>query len=385
MTTPPKILYLVTEDWYFCSHRLPHAIAAMQAGYVVTVATRVRLHGDLITAAGIRLIPLAWSRRERNPFRALQDLWQVYRIIRAEQPDLLHNVALKPVLYGSLAAAWGGVSRVVNALAGLGSLYTSDRLRLRLLRILLSPLLHALLSRAGTRVIFQNPDDLAVLTHQAGIPARQAVLIRGAGVDTDQLVPVPEPDAPPVLVLLAARMLWSKGIGEFVAAARILKERGHDGIRFVLVGESDPDNPDAISLAHLTDWQASGIVEWWGHCSDMPAVLGRSHIVCLPSTYGEGIPRILLEAAAAGRPIITTDWPGCREVVRHGHNGLLVPPRDPAALAEAVATLGRDPEQRRDMGHRGRQIAIREFTLTHVVAEILTVYGALLALPDSEL
>lgn len=376
MNEPPKILYLVTEDWYFCSHRLPHAIAARQAGYAVTVVTRVRHHGEQISAAGLGLIPLDWSRREANPLRMLRDLWRIYRILRTERPDLLHNVALKPVLYGSLAAGLAGITPVVNALAGLGSLYTSGRVGIRSLRTLLRPLLRKLLSRSGSRVIVQNPDDLATLVDLAIIPVHQAVLIRGAGVDTDSLQPIPEPVTPPVVVL-AARMLWSKGVGEFVEAARLLRQQGCMA-RFVLVGDIDPDNGDSIDHARLMTWHSSGVIEWWGYRDDVPEIFSNSHIVCLPSCYGEGIPRVLLEAAALARPIITTDWPGCREVVRHDWNGLLIPPRNAPALAAAIQGLLKEPERRRRMGRNGRQRAIEAFTLTRVAQEILAVYRALL-------
>lgn len=382
MNTPKKILYLVTEDWYFCSHRLALAQAAQEAGYSVTVVTRVNHHGERITAAGLHLIPLNWRRGERNPLLALRDLWQVYRIIRRVRPDLLHNVALKPVLYGSLAGSWVGVPRVVNAIAGLGVLFTSRKSHLRVLSTMLQPLLRWALSRGGTRVIVQNPDDLQTLVDRDLVPAPQTVLIRGAGVDTGLLFPTPEPTASPPLVLLAARMLWSKGVGVFVAAAGILKEQGYEA-RFVLAGDTDPDNPDAIRPAQLTAWHDSGLIEWWGYRDDLPEVLSQSHIVCLPSCYGEGIPKVLLEAAALGRPIITTDWPGCREVVRHGWNGLTVPPQDAQALAQAIHTLLLDPNLRQTMGNHGRRLAVEAFSLEQVVAETLAVYHTLLTHPDS--
>lgn len=374
---PLKILYLVTEDWYFCSHRLPLAVAARQAGYAVTVVTRVRQHGDAITSAGIKLIPLPWSRGERSPLKVLRALWLIYRILRDEQPDLLHNVALKPVLYGSLVAPFAGVRRVVNALAGLGLLYSSKQSRFRRLRVALQPILRGLLSRPRTRVIVQNPDDFDTLVRHAIIPVCRGVLIRGAGVDIETFVPTPEP-AGTVVVMLAARMLWSKGVGTFVEAAGILRGKGHKA-RWVLVGDSDEDNPDAVSSTLLADWDAAGVVEWWRHRADMPDVLSQSHIVCLPSSYGEGVPKILLEAAAAGRPIVTTDWPGCREVVIHGQNGLLVPPGDAVALAEALAELLGNPDLRLRMGERGRQIAIEEFASDRIVQETLAVYSDLFA------
>ncbi len=375
--TRKKILYFVTEDWYFCSHRLPLAMAAKGAGYEVAVATRVREHGEPIVSAGLRLIPLKLSRGGRNPLVEWLAIWRLYRVFRAERPDLVHNVALKPVLYGTIAARLAGVPRIVNALAGLGHIFADVGRSKRMLSSVVTIAFRWLLNWGKGRVIVQNPDDFRRLVSLGALNAKEGVLIRGSGVDLEQFRPRAEPDGA-VMVILAARMLWEKGVREFVAAAERLRNEGVKA-RFVLVGDADAENHSAIPTRQLEAWKASGAVEWWGKRSDMPDVLARCHVVCLPSYYGEGVPKVLLEAAAAGKPIVTTDMPGCREVVRDGDNGLLVPPQDVEALVEALRCLLTDSALRKRMGRRGREIAEAEFGVARVVRETLAVYRALLA------
>ena len=368
----PKLLFLVTEDWYFVSHRLPLAVAACQAGYEVTVVTRVGEHGHTIRNAGLRLIPIEQIRRSKYPFLEMMLVARLIAIYRRERPDIVHHVAMKPMLYGSLAARLAGVRHVVNALAGLGWLFTSESRFAHVLGRGVRFAFRKLLNR-GT-VIVQNPDDMQWFI-DLGIESSRIHLIRGSGVEVKRFAPTPEPNGEPVVVL-ASRMLWDKGVGEFVAAARNLKQRGVAG-RFVLVGDSDPANPASIPLGLLESWHAEGVIEWWGHRNDMVQVFAQSHLVCLPS-YREGLPKVLLEAAACGRAIVTTDMPGCREVVSHGDNGLLVPPRNEAALADALQTLLQDPERRSRMGTRGRGRAVQEFSVDKVVAETLALYRGLL-------
>ncbi len=370
----PRLLFLVTEDWYFCSHRLPLACAARDAGFDVAVATRVTAHGERIRAAGLRLIPLRLRRSGRNPWRELMAIAEITRLYRAEKPDIVHHVALKPVLYGSLAARIAAIPSVVNALAGMGYVFTSGKLSARLLRPLVTLAFRLLLKRG--RIILQNPDDRAALLKAGVALPEQITLIRGSGVDTAHFTPVPEPDAAVPLVVLPARMLWDKGVGEFVAAAHMLRDEGL-AARFMLAGERDPDNPAAIPAAQLEIWRAAGIVEWSGRQEDMARLLAQSHIVCLPS-YREGLPKALLEAAASGRAIVATDVPGCREAVRHGVNGLLVPARDAAALADALRRLILDPALRREFGQRGRARAEKEFSVEKITAETLALYRELL-------
>ena len=367
-----KLLFLVTEDWYFVSHRLPLAVAASEAGFEVVVATRVREKVAVIEAAGIRVIPFVMDRGSMNPFRELTCLFRLWLLYRREQPDIAHHVALKPVLLGGLAARLARVRAVVSAVAGLGFLFSGNSrvsLAVWLLKIMLPGLI------GNGRVIVQNPDDAAMLAN-CGVDHERIRLIRGAGVDTESFFPQAESSDVP-LVVLPARLLREKGVSEFVAAARILLGQGVQA-RFALVGAPDQANPTSVSEAELHAWVKEGVVEWWGHRDDMREVFAACNIVCLPTYYREGLPKALLEAAASGRPIVATDAPGCREIVRNGENGLLVPVRDAVALAVALGRLLNDLELRRVMGLRGREIAVAEFSIERVVNETLAIYQELL-------
>ena len=366
-----KLLFVVTEDWYFISHRLPLALAARAAGFEVAVATRAGRQAQLIGEAGLRLIPFELSRRGGNPLREVLALWRLYR---REQPDLVHHVALKPVMFGALAAWLARVPAQVNAVAGLGWLFTSSSGIVRLARPLLRWVLARLLNQPQSLTIVQNPDDRAAL-EQAGVAATRLRLIRGAGVDVQIFYPVVPPPAP-VCVALVARMLRDKGVGEFVAAAERLTGAGVNA-RFILVGEPDPANPASVPAATLRTWHGRHGVEWWGQRADMAAVLQTMHIACLPSYYGEGLPKSLLEAAACGLPIVTSDAPGCREIVREGVNGLLVPVRDVDALVVALRTLIDDPGLRLRLGEQSRLLVETAFSLEIVLEQTLAVYREL--------
>lgn len=367
---PCKLLFLVTEDWYFVSHRLPLAVAAKEAGYEVVVATRVREHGDTIRNAGLTLVPFQLSRRGGNP---LVEILRLSRLYRQERPTIVHHVALKSVVYGSVAARLAGVGRVVNAVAGLGWLFTSGSLFARTLRPFIRAVLGHLLAAKGSCTIVQNPDDLALL-EGTGVPRNRLCLIRGAGVDTTLFSPagrIPEP----ILVVLVARMLWDKGVGEFVAAAQRLHGEGL-AARFALVGDADIANPASVPVATLEAWNGQRGIEWWGRREDMPQVLHQAHVACLPS-YREGLPKSLLEAAACGLPIVTTDTPGCREVVVDGDNGFLVPVKDVDALAAALRKLILDGGLRQTMGERSRTHALESFSQRQVIDETLSLYQGL--------
>lgn len=363
-----KLLYFVTEDWYFCSHRLPLAIAARDAGYDVTVVTRVREHGEEIRAAGLHLEPFEIARSGMNPVRELLTLLRLVALYRRARPDIVHHVAMKPVLYGSLAAILAGVRGVVNALAGMGWLFTSAGGGARLIERGVRLALGRLLARGIALV--QNPDDAELLA-RLGVPRGNIRRIAGSGVDLLRFDPTREPEGVPVVVL-PARLLWDKGVGEFVEAARILKSCGVSA-RFVLAGDVDPANPASISTAQVADWVRGGTVEHLGWMNDMPQVFASAHVVCLPS-YREGLPKALMEAAAAGRAIVTTDVPGCREVVEDGVHGFCVPPRDASALADALARLIADPALRARMGAAARKRAEMKFGLDAVIAQTLLLY-----------
>jgi glycosyltransferase involved in cell wall biosynthesis len=373
MRDKPVLLYLVTEDWYFWSHRLPIARAARDAGWAVLVATRVGSHGERIEQEGFRLIPIKMRRRSLAPWWEIATVAELIEIYRRERPDLVHHVAMKPVLYGSLAAALAGVPAVVHALAGMGYIFTSSGVKARLLRPLIRTAFRWLLDRSHSRLILQNPDDVAVMTKATVAPER-VVLIRGSGVDTEAFAQSDELDGTPVAVMVS-RMLWDKGVGELVEAARLLQRRGVP-LRVVLVGSPDPENPASIPERQLRDWDASGDVAWWGERSDVANIWANCHIAVLPS-YREGLPKSLLEAAACGRPLVATDVSGCREVVRDGATGLLVPPRDARALADALERLARDRDLRRRMGAAARDLVTREMSEQVVVAQTVALYRSL--------
>ncbi len=372
---PARVLFFVTEDWFFCSHFIDRAVAARDAGFEVLVLTRVGDRGDEIRRKGLSLIPLDISRHGLNPLAELRTVWAVYRIYARVKPDLTHHFALKPIVDGTIASLLGGFGHVINAPVGMGFVFSSQSRLASLLRPVVRLALHALLNPPGSRVVFENPDDLESAVRGRLVRRDDAVLIRGAGVDTERFRPTPEPQGTPTVALIA-RMLWDKGVGEYVEAARILKAKGL-AATLVLVGAPDARNPGAISETQLRAWDAEGVVRWLGHRTDIAAILARCHIACLPS-YREGLPKALLEAMAAGRPIVATDVPGCREAVRDRDNGLLVPSRDAGALARALETLIGDPELRRQLGDRGRRRAETEFASDVVNQATLGLYQEML-------
>lgn len=375
---PPrrKLLYLQTEDYTFWSHRLPMARAALSKGWEVVVAVRVGAHRERLEKEGLRVVALPWRRSGVNPFTELRLLASVVRLYAREKPDLVHQVTLKPILYGSLAAALCGVPAAVNALTGLGVVFIADGPALRLLRRLVGAALRVAFSVADSVVIFQNEDDRSLFVANGWVRAESTVLIRGSGVDVALFAPRPEPPGEP-LVVLPARLLRDKGVVEFVEAARSLKSAGVRA-RFALAGGRDDENPAAVPPALVERWKAEGAVEAWGHREDMSEVYAQAHIVCLPS-YREGLPKALMEAAACGRPVVGTDVPGCREVVKPGETGLLVPPRDSRALAAALRSLIEDKELRARLGAGGRRLAVAEFAQERIAGETLAVYERSLA------
>jgi glycosyltransferase involved in cell wall biosynthesis len=376
MADKPRLLFVVTEDWYFASHRFDLARAARDAGFQVALATRVSNWRGRIEAEGIHVFPLQFMRRSsRQPwveFRAIDELRTLYREWR---PDLVHHVAAKPVIYGGLAARMAGVPGVVAALAGLGHAFASERPSARLLRPALLAAYRTALKHRNVRLIVQNPEDQFLVIEQGLVRPTSLRVIRGSGVDTQAFRPSNEPDGTTTFVLVA-RMLWDKGVGEFVDAARQLRQR-EVSARFVLVGEADPENPAAITREQLLRWHREGHIEWWGHRSDMPEVLAGAHVACLPS-YREGLPKTLLEAAACGLPLIATDVPGCREIAVHEETGLLATPRNPVALAEAMLRLASDPELRRRLGAAGRQRVMESFSTEHITGETIALYRELI-------
>jgi glycosyltransferase involved in cell wall biosynthesis len=375
--TPPTILYLVAEDAYFWMHRLPLARAVRDAGGNVIVATAPGTLRQRIEAEGFSYYPLRLRRKERRPWQEILSILDIALLYRRVTPDLVHHVTIKPILYGSIAAKLLGVPAIVNAITGLGYIFTSNHegKKKGLLRRGIETAYKVSLHGNHVKTIFENPDDLALFVKERILQPRQAVVIRSSGVDTEWFHPTPEPSGE-VVILLAARMLWDKGIGETVEAGRILKQRQIPH-QIVLAGNPDPGNPSCIPESQLRQWHEEGIITWIGQRDDMPAVLAQSHIVCLPS-YREGVPVSLLEAASCSRPCVTTDAPGCREIVLDGWNGFQVPLKNPVALADALQKLILDPELRLIMGQRGRELVLEHFRKEIVVEQTFALYQKLL-------
>lgn len=369
-----RIVFVVNVDWFFVSHRLPLARAARDAGAEVFVAAGDTGASERIRVEGLQFVPLPISRHGTNPLGEARSFATLFRLYGRLRPDLVHHVTIKPVLYGSLSARLRGVPAVVNAISGLGSFLTSDDRR-RALRSVVDATYRTALHNPRSRTIFQNPDDRALFVDAGLIPPRQAVLIRGAGVDVELFRPTPEPPGPPV-VMLPSRMLWDKGVETFVQAARALTARGVQA-RFVLAGPTDEGNFMAVPRAQLEAWVAEGIVEWWGPQERMHEVLPRAAVVVLPSRR-EGVPKVLLEAGACARPLVASDVPGCRELVRPGETGELFPFEDGAALAEALAGLLASAEKRRRYGAAARRMVESEFSEEVVVEQTMELYRGLL-------
>jgi glycosyltransferase involved in cell wall biosynthesis len=368
-----KVLYLSGDELWF--RRLPTALASKDAGADVIAMAPWRKFRRAAEAGGLRTIPWTMSRRSLNPFREIGTFVEVIKAYRRERPDLVHHLALKAIIYGGAAARICGGIPTVNTVAGLGRVFTVSNKRMLVLRRAVCWVLKTIFGGAECRVTFENEEDLEFLV-QEGIVRREVTkFVPGVGLETERFVPVPEPPGVPI-VMLPSRMLWEKGISLFVEAAGLLRKQGVKA-RFVLVGAPDLENRGYIPEYQLKAWADNGDVEWWGSNGDMPATLSQAHVVCLPTYYREGLPRVLMEASACARAIVTTDMPGCRHVVRHEENGLLVPPRDAASLAAAIKTLVENPELRKRMGAAGRERAVSEYSEKTVEAQFFAVYRSL--------
>ena len=377
MPKRPKICFLISEYWYFVSHRLPLARACRDMGWDVVVGTRTE-PGTVVEEPGIRVVPIDFHRSGRVPLHELRTLLAIRRLLIREAPDVLHTVALKPVLYGGTAARLAGVRNLISAMAGMGYVFTSASPRIQLIRRILIHWMRLVLRRRRSWLILQNTDDVSMMVNGGVIDAEQVHLIRGSGVDLERFHPSDEPEGPPVFAIVS-RMLTDKGVREIVWAARELRRRGVEA-KVWLVGAPDHDNPTSLSETDLKAWNAEGCIEWLGPRDNIPEVWRRAHVCVLPS-YREGVAKAMLEAAACGRPIITTDVPGCREVVRDGIDGFVVPCRDWHHLADAMETLATDAQRRRAMGRAARERAEREFGLEGVVQSTLDLYRRALESP----
>lgn len=370
--TRPVLLFIVTEDWYFVSHRLQLAKAAMDAGYQVHVACRTGAAASKIREAGIIVHPIAWKRSD-GVLRSMVAVWTLYRLVRRVRPSIVHNVALKPILFGSIASRIASVPRIINAVAGLGYAFASSSARAGLTRRLIVAALRLGADHPGATYLFQNSDDERALTRAGAVRRADTALIRGAGIDTVKYTPAPEPTAGPFTFAVVCRMLAIKGVEDVVEASRILNARNVRH-RLLLVGAPDGDNASSICRATLEEWGREPTIEWLGERDDIPAIWARSHLAVLASHGGEGLPKSLLEAAASGRAIVATDVPGNREIAIAGKNALLVPPRDPGALADAIFTLATDEKLREAYAREGLIIARSEFSAEKIQNLTIALY-----------
>ena len=369
----PKILLFANTDWYLYNFRLILARELRRQGYEVVLLSPPGDFQNLLQENGFHWIPFPLSRQGINPFSELHTVWRLLHIYRQVKPVIVHHFTIKPVIYGSLAAHILGFRGIINSITGLGHLFIDTGFVTRVIRNLAKFLYRTSLN--GTQVIFENPEDRNIFIHNRLLNPEQTNLIPGTGVDIKKFQPTTRTNTTP-LVLFASRLLITKGVLEFIEASQLLKKKGLK-IRFVIAGTPDPGNPASISPEQIEAWKQSDAVEVWGWQADMPSTLAQADIFCLPS-YREGVPSALLEACASGLPIITTDVPGCRDVVTHGINGLLVPPQDPQALADAIGTLLTDPKRRDEMGKAGRQLALDKFSLEKIIDQTLTVYQKVL-------
>jgi glycosyltransferase involved in cell wall biosynthesis len=373
-----RILLVVNDASFFLSHRLVVARGAASAGFDVHVVTPNGPDVGRVRDLGFEHHAIPLSRAGTHPHQELASIAELGRIYRHLRPALTHHVTIKPVLYGSLCARALGVRAVVNAISGLGHVFQGRRARTRALRAALAPVYRFALGHPNSAVIFQNEGDRDLFVENGWVTAARAKLIRGSGVDLDAFTPTPLPPGPPVVVF-CGRILRDKGVGEFVEAAARLKLSGRNA-RFVIVGGVDEHNPSAVRRDEVERWVADGTIEWWGFRSDVAEVMRAASIVCLPS-YGEGVPKVLLEAAASARPMVVSDIPGCREVVRDQVDGLIVPVRDAASLAAALDSLIGAPDRCARFGAEARRSAEASFDERGVVARTLAIYEELLAHP----
>lgn len=370
-----KILFFANTDWYLYNFRLPLACAVRDHGHDVVMVAPPGPYTQRLTASGFRCLSLEMNRRSLNPWSEVGVLRKLSRIYTKEAPDLCHHFTVKCVIYGGLVARTLGIPGCVNAVAGMGYVFSNSGWHARMLRPAVRGALACAVGGPRARVIVQNPEDRAELLRSGAVNDDHIHVIRGSGVNTQRFAPgmrsrVPD-DVP--RILLATRLLWDKGVGDYVEAARILKRQGILA-EFLLAGAPDLGNPTAVPRETIAEWAREGIIRVLGHVDDMAALLPGVDIVALPSAYREGVPRILLEAAACGIPSVTTDAAGCREIVTHDVNGLLIPARDPHALATALTRLIRDEPLRKRFGQAAREHAIKHFDESGVIARTLAVY-----------
>ena len=366
-----KIILSANTDWYLYNFRWALAEFLRDRDYEVVLLSPQGPYTKDFVQAGFRWIPWEVSRIGLNLFEEGRALFSIWKIYRREKPDIVHHHTIKPVIFGSIAARFAGIPKIVNSISGRGYVFQSTKTKARILKRIVGFLYRLTLKYPNSKVIFENQSDRDDFVNAGYVKAADAYLIEGVGVDPNRFSPMPEPESDPV-VLLSGRMLWDKGVDVFVEAARLLKSKVE--ARFVLVGEPDPGNPESIDEEILREWNEEKVIEWWGWQSDMAAVFAKTHIVVLPTRYGEGVPTFLLEGAACGKPLVASDVPGCRAIIVNGENGVLLSDIKPTNLADALVKLITSPGIRKQMGEKSRGLILNKFTHDHVNLATVQVY-----------
>lgn len=372
----PRLLFICNRLEFFLSHRLPLALEANARGWQTVVSAPHSEEAFLLRQHNIRFVPIRFDRGGWGIGTEIQNFVNVWKCMRGVRPDLVHVVTIKPVLYGGIACRTLRGAPMVASVSGAGYVFTGAGVKRKALRTVAEFLYRRALSGAGKLAVFQNEDDLRLFVERNLVDSAKCRIVRGSGVDAELFRFAPEPINTIPIVLFASRLLRDKGLFEFIQAAELLKSTGCKA-RFIIAGETDPANPSAVTPAEIQTFCQSGCVEWVGQVRDIRPLLRQSSIVCLPS-YREGLPKILIEAAAIGRAIVTTNVPGCREIVIDGVNGLLVPPRTVAPLASAIQSLLEQPDRRHQMARAGRDLFEKDFTLDRVISQTFEVYTELL-------
>jgi glycosyltransferase involved in cell wall biosynthesis len=380
-----KIAVLVTEDWFALSHFVPLIETLKQHANELVVITRDTGRASELEALGVRVIPVDYHRSAMNPVRELATSARLARLLRRERPDVTHLIAMKPIVLGGLASRMAGVPAIAVHMTGLGFLVTDASAKTRPIKAVVLRHVAGLINRRRSWLFVENPDDLQFLKDNGANPGARVSLLGGAGVDADAMPALQAPTNHPPVAAYAGRMILSKGIDTLIAAKRLLDARGVP-LSVSLFGRLDFDNPEAVTEDQIAAWEeaadtssGTGTVKWHGHTDDLAGVWAAADIFVLAAKEREGMPRAMLEAAACGRPLIVTDIPGCRHFVRDGIEGRVIPPNDPAALADALSELAASPELRVRMGQAARDRLLSGFTTGHVQAAITDAYATLAA------
>ena len=369
-----KLFIVVNVDWFFLSHRLPIALAAQSNGFDVTVVAQDTGYKDDIIDHGLRFIDLPFNRSKFSIFQDIRTILLLQKLYLKKQPDLVHHITIKPVLYGSLAARLTKTRNVVNAISGLGHVFISNNISTIILRKFVKTLYRFSFYNINQKVIFQNTYDKKIFLKSNIVNTNQTKLIRGSGVNISEFKYIPEPKDQ-MVILFAARLLKTKGIDVFIKAAKIIKSEKTSTV-FIIIGRFDHNNPARVLEKEIINLQNDGLIEYWGNVKNVADIIAKSNIVCLPTYYGEGVPRILIEAASCGRAIITTDVPGCNDIVQQNINGLLIPPHNVDALVDSIKLLINNNRLRRSMGRRGRTRVKNHFNIDLIVQQHKDVYNS---------